>query len=315
MQIRTYDEVDPYDVYQLTLAAFGWGLVERWVRQSIRRDPRVLEGFAIYAVERGKLLAQVIPLRMSVRLTCGPEAIGAIAGVCSHPSVWGKGYARRLMKNAHEMYRELGLRISTLTTSRNIRGYRLYRKLGYVDLALFYRALRKVPAKRTGPEGIRLRKAHRRDLPIIQALFEQYTQDLYGWTLRSPKLLPFYVSREAKALDPFHVVARDGVAVGYVRTHPEEHVLLEEVIAPKARDFRAAVRLMEARSRDRIVTTGYVSSERDRDRYTSLGYDICGPIPPTTMAVSIDDNLRAQNVRRLFGGTQGRFAHYPTDDF
>jgi len=102
MQIRWYDEVDAHDVFRLNLAAFGHGLSEDWVRLARRRDPRVSDGYAIYAVEGPKPVAQVIPERMPVRLMSGPEVVGAVAGVCGHPGVWGRRYAAKLMERAGE---------------------------------------------------------------------------------------------------------------------------------------------------------------------------------------------------------------------
>lgn len=71
MKIVTYDEVDPLDVYRLTSMTFGWGLAESHVRRERREDPRCFEGYALYAVEDGRPLAQVIPFRMQVRLATG----------------------------------------------------------------------------------------------------------------------------------------------------------------------------------------------------------------------------------------------------
>lgn len=315
MQVRTYDEVDPFDVYQLTLAAFGSGLRERWVRLARRRDPRVLDEYAIYAVVRGRPVAQAIPLRMDLRLTSGIEPVGAIAGVCAHPSVWGRGYARRLMERAHEMYRERDLSIATLATSRNIRGYGLYRKLGYVDLAPFYRATRRVSRRTPRRSAVRLRKARRSDLPTVQALFDRYVRDLCGWTVRPAELLPLYVAWSADALDTFRLVLRDGVPVGYVCTAPKAQRLVEEAIVPDTGDFRAAILLLERRAPGGISTTGDLTAGRDLARFRGLGYAIAGPIPSTTMALSLEASRSTRSLPRAFGATRGRFAHYPTDDF
>lgn len=315
MRILTYDEVDPYEVYHLTLSAFGFGLSEKWVRHARRKDPRVIEEYAIYAVEGGRPLAQVIPLKMVVRLTTGVETVGGIAGVCSHPSVWGRGYARRLMAFAHGLYRERDFRIATLATSRNIRGYRLYRKLGYVDLAPFYRGTRRIVRKPARPQGIRLRKATRHDIPRIHALFERHVRNLCGWTIRPDSLLELYVSWEGSRLDPYRIALRDGVPIGYLQTDPKGHRLAEEVIVPRAEDFRAAMRFLETQAMRGIATTGDVSSNRDIRRFRDLGYDLSGPMPGTTMALALVPNLRTASLPRLFGAAAGRFVHYPTDDF
>jgi GNAT superfamily N-acetyltransferase len=189
MQVRTYEEVDPYEVYKLTMVTFRWPLTPKYVRHFLRRDPRRCDGYALYAVEHGRPVAQVVPLRMPVRLTNGVEGVGGVAGVCSLPSVWGRGFARGRIERAHDIYRELGLRITTLTTSRNIRGYGIYRKMGYVDLGDFFQASRTLPSGGRGRGGLRVRRASPRDLPEIQASFERYTADLLGWTERDPRLL------------------------------------------------------------------------------------------------------------------------------
>jgi len=315
MQVRTYDEVDPFDVYKLTLAAFGSGLRERWVRLARRRDPRVLDEYAIYAVVRGRPVAQVIPLRMDVRLTSGIEHVGGIAGVCSHPAVWGRGYARRLMEHAHEMYRARDLSIATLATSRNIRGYGLYRRLGYVDLVPFYRATRRVSRRTPRRSAVRLRKARRSDLPTIQTLFERYVRGLCGWSVRPVELLPLYVAWSADVLDSFRLVLRDGGPVGYLSTNPKAQRLVEEAIIPNPADFRVAVHILEGRAPGGVATTGDLAAARDVARFRALGYTIAGPIPSTTMALSLDGSRSTRSLPRAFGATLGRFVHYPTDDF
>src|SRR5207247_9115083 len=90
MRIVTYDEVDPRAVRQLCATAAGWDLPEDHIRKIRRVDPRCFDGFALYAVEEGKVVTQVIPFRMRVRLRSGEETVGAIAGVCSHPTRWAR---------------------------------------------------------------------------------------------------------------------------------------------------------------------------------------------------------------------------------
>ncbi len=315
MQIRTYDEVDPYQVYRLTMIAFGWPLTPEHVKDSLERDPRVLEGYGIYAVERGKVLSQVVPMRMPVRLSSGVETVGGIVGVCSLPTVWGQGYARRLMERAHEMYKELGLRISALTTSPNIRGYNIYRKMGYVDLASFYRGAKKLPQKRSKPKGVRIRKATRKDLANIQAFYERHVRGQYGWVRRDPALLPMRATRDPKALENYRIVERKGKATGYIRIPPGQSVLASEPVVPREADFNAAIRVLEAAEARAYASLGDASSDRDLNRYRAIGYDLYGPTLGTAMAAPLSSGLRARDLPGLFGGPQGRFVLYPTDGF
>ncbi len=254
-------------------------------------------------------------MKMAVRLISGVEEVGGLQGVCSHPSVWGQGYARRLVEHVHDRFRELGLRISTLTTSRNIRGYSVYRALGYVDLAPFYRGSRQVGPGRPRTEGTRIRAATTRDLPTIQRLFGTYVRGLCGWTVRHPEALPARAAWYPKFFARYRIVVRDGTAVGYLRTSPDEDLTFEEMIVPSMGDFRRAVAVMEARASGKMATTTWISCRKDRQRLRALGYDVDGPIGDTTMAVPLSRKLRARELPSLFGATTGRFAHYPSDDF
>src|SRR5947209_6031516 len=75
MRIVTYDEVDPRAVRQLCVTAAGWDVHEDHIRKIRRVDPRCFDGFALYAVEDGKVVTQVIPFRMRVRLLSGEETV------------------------------------------------------------------------------------------------------------------------------------------------------------------------------------------------------------------------------------------------
>ncbi|MGI0149167.1 MAG: GNAT family N-acetyltransferase, partial [Thermoplasmata archaeon] len=252
MKFLTYDEVDPDAVYRLMSTSFGWGgVTASAVQRERREDPRCFEGFAFYAVENGKPVAQVIPFRMRVRLATGIETIGAIAGVCSHPAKWGQGYARRTMERAHEWFREEGLRIAALTTSRNIRGFGLYRKMGYTELGPFFRAYRTLPRKRLRPKGIRLRKARRGDLPLIVRLFGASTRGLLGWTVRSVEEFRASLTWNSRSIHRYRIVLRGGMPVAYFRTLASNDVLFDELVAPRGEDFRATLELLEAESRSR----------------------------------------------------------------
>lgn len=315
MRIRTYDEVDPFEIHKLTLASFGWAAPESRMRRAIREDPRVLDGYGRYIVERGRVLAQVVPLKMPVRLTSGVETIGGVAAVCSLPEVWGRGYIRRLMEHVHDLYRREGIRISALTTSRNIRGYGVYRKLGYVDLAPFYRATKRIRRRPSPPEGVRLRTPRRRDVPRIQALFREFARPFYGWTERDAMFLGGEQIWFDRPLDRFRLMYHGGELVGYFRTVPGEEDFTQEYALRRSADLRAAVRAVEAKARFGFSNVAPLTAAADLARFRRLGYGIVGPTPGKAMAVPLVTELRARDIPRLFGVPQGRFLLYPTDSF
>lgn len=315
MPIRTYDEVDPFEIHKLTLASFGWTSPESRMRRQIRQDPRVMDGYGRYVVERGRVLAQVLPLKMAVRLTTGVETVGGIAAVCSLPEVWGRGHIRRLMDHVHELYRQEGIRIATLTTSRNIRGYGVYRKLGYVDLAPFYRAAKRIRVRPSPPKDVRLRVPRARDVPRIQGLFREFARPFCGWTERDPTFLGGEQVWFDRILDRFRLVYRGGELVGYLRIIPGEEDFTQEYVLTRSADFRAAVRAVEARTRFGFSNAAPMTTAADLARFRRLGYDIVGPTPLKAMALPLVRGLRGKELPRLFGVPQGRFLLYPTDAF
>ena len=314
MRVRTYDEIEPLEAFRLSFLTFGSAWDEAKVRRVRAHDRTYLEEFAVYAEERGRVLAQVVPRRLAVRTTSGVEEIGGLAAVCSHPAVWGRGFARRLMEATHNRFRELGLRMSALTTSRNIRGYGVYARLGYADLAPFQQAMRQV-TRRTAPKGYRLRAARRSDFSTIHRLYRTQTRRMLGWTERPEQALEWAVIRTRDYLEKYRIVLRDGKAVGYLRTRPHDGITMEEVVAPNAQDFRAAVALIEAKAEAGIATVNWITAGSDAARFRNLGYTVEGPFPDTTMAVSLVKEIRTIDLPRRFGGSSGKFVQYPTDDF
>lgn len=314
MQVRSFDEIDPAEAVRLSAVAFGGSLTESEIRRIHRRDPRYASGPAVYAVERGRVLAQVIPMRFPVRLATGVETVGGLQGVCSLPSVWGRGYTRRLIEHVHEQFRADGLQISTLTASKNTRGYRVYAGLGYVDLAPFYRGTRRVPKDGRTPGGLRIRKARKEDLPRMHALYARATRGLLGWTERAPVELPAAFTTFPWFRGRYRVAERAGHIVGYLRSRPGDAALMEEVLTARAADFRDMVAAMEAQVRGGIATANWITCRRDVARFRRLGYRI-DPIGDTTMAVALTHDANTSELPRLFGGTTGRFVQYPSDDF
>ena len=320
MQIRTYEEVDPREVFRLTMLAFGWRLTPDLVRHFLRRDPATVPGYAFYAVEMGHVMAQAVPMLMNVRLTTGVEQVGGVAGVCSLPSVWGRGYARRLMTHTHGFFREQGVGLSTLTTSRNIRGYRIYRRMGYVDLARLPLGVRSLSPRTTRPVGMGFRKVRRDDLPRLQTFFAQYVRGHLGWTERDPRRLACSAAWDSHVLDRYRMVMRNGRPVGYVHrssggwTRGAEVVVSEETIVPVKEDFRATVRALEAKAKGPFAAVDATGSRRDQGWYRSLGYRLDDSLPATVMALPLDGR-RPKDAPRLFGGPQGKFVMHATDWF
>jgi hypothetical protein len=138
---------------------------------------------------------------------------------------------------------------------------------------------------------------------------------MLGWTERPAELLTWVLRENRDYLSKYRILLGRGKAVGYLRTRPEDGVTMEEVVAPEPRDFQAAVALMESRLRHGMATVNWITADEDVARFRKIGYAVDGPIPDTTMALSLDEKIRTTDLPRLFGGPSGRFVQYPTDDF
>jgi hypothetical protein len=138
---------------------------------------------------------------------------------------------------------------------------------------------------------------------------------MLAWTERPERALEWAVIRTRDYLEKYRIILRGGNAVGYLRTRPDDGITMEEVVAPNAMDFRAAVKLMEAKAETGIATVNWITARSDAARFRSLGYTVDGPFPDTTMAISLVKETRTNVLPRRFGGTSGKFVQYPTDDF
>src|SRR3989442_5471661 len=112
MRVRTYDEIDPLAAFRLGVVSFGSAWDEAKVRRVRAHDRTYLEEFALYAEERGRVLAQVVPRRLAVRTTSGVEEIGGLAAVCAHPAERGRAFPRRVMEANQQRCIELDLAVS-----------------------------------------------------------------------------------------------------------------------------------------------------------------------------------------------------------
>lgn len=135
MEFREYSAVDPRDVLALNMLALGFHLDEDRMAAAREHDRRLEPYLALYAVEDGKAIGQVGAMCITLETTEGPQQFGALWAVATHPDHTRKGVASQLIEQVHGRFRDRGLRYSYLTTSRSLVAHRVYRLLGYEDLA------------------------------------------------------------------------------------------------------------------------------------------------------------------------------------
>src|SRR2546428_14181812 len=119
--------------------------------------------------------------------------------------------------------------------------------------------------------GYGLRAVRRSDMSTIHRLYRTQTRRMLGWTERPEQALEWAVIRTRDYLEKYRIVLRDGKAVGYLRTRPHDGITMEEVVAPNAQDFRAAVALIEAKAEAGIATVDWLNAGAGCARIRKLG--------------------------------------------
>jgi ribosomal protein S18 acetylase RimI-like enzyme len=132
--ILEYDSVDPAGVLSLNMTSLDYALTLERVALIRRLDPRPFPLYGVYAIEDEIVVGQVLVYRLPMMTIEGPEHVGGICAVCTHPAFSGRGIASRLMDAAHERMRLACMRYSTLGTTRHRSAYSLYLRLGYEDV-------------------------------------------------------------------------------------------------------------------------------------------------------------------------------------
>lgn len=200
-------------------------------------------------------------------------------------------------------------------TSPNIRGYGIYSRMGYIDLSPFYLATRRLPSHRPTPEGLRLRKATRRDLPLIQSAYNRSVEGMMGWAARNPGALAATSHLYPEVLGQFRIVLWRGEVAGYTRAPKGNEAMAEELVVSKDRPHKSVLQTLEAGWKSEYAIVRGVTDMGERRRLKAAGYDLHHPTIFTDMALHLRRRIRQRDLRILFGLAQGRFVHYRTDWF
>ncbi len=156
MRIRTWDELsDSQQAGRIAVevGAFSWYASDRLVAAD-RAHRSTSDFVALYAVERGEVVAQVAAGRVPFRTPAGPVEVSAIRTVTTRVDAARRGWARRLLEEAHAREAEAGRAYALLWTSPAWYAHHLYTELGYRDVWASPLALRRFLRPR-GPNPFR----------------------------------------------------------------------------------------------------------------------------------------------------------------
>jgi GNAT superfamily N-acetyltransferase len=143
--------------------------------------------FAVYAVERGRILSRIETVWLTLATTRGPETVVGIADVLTRPEAIGHGLARALLEEVHRRETRLGRRWALLWTQSSWGAHHLYESLGYRDIFSPPVALRRISDPGPGmPKGYRWTVARVGDLVRLEQLLTEGTRDRWGLVPRYP---------------------------------------------------------------------------------------------------------------------------------
>ncbi|MFX0052569.1 MAG: GNAT family N-acetyltransferase [Candidatus Hodarchaeota archaeon] len=184
MKIVEYNEVDPLDVLQLNLLGLDFALTPERVKLIRQHDPRAFPFFALYSVIDGVITGQVGVFRLPMVSTEGPEDVGGVWAVCTHPCYSRRGIASRLLQEAHERMRDEGLRFSTLGTSTYRTAHLLYLKQKYQDVFFSTSIILHRSEVLASNKSLHVEQATYEKLPLADNLFREVSSNHLGFTRR-----------------------------------------------------------------------------------------------------------------------------------
>ena len=252
MEILVYDEVDPLEVLQLNLLGLEFALTPKRVRLIRHKDPRVFPFFALYASIKSVLVGQVGVFKLPMVSIEGPEDVGGVWAVVTHPSYKRQGIAKRLLTEAHERMRGVGLRFSTLGTSSFRVAYSLYLSQGYQSLFS--------SASILITRSILLRKETRmtatqstsEQLNLVDDLFRKVSVDRLGFTRRFEQFISVMVQIGEIALGRIEekniwLLWKDNELVGYFFVVISDSILnvIDILLSPNINIVSAITSLVE----------------------------------------------------------------------
>lgn len=306
MKIVEYDNVDPLEALHLNLMGLGFALAPERAALIRRLDARPFPFFALYAIEDGIVAAQVGVFRLPMVSTEGPEDVGGVWAVCTHPAFGGRGLAARLLGEAHARMRAAGLRFSTLGTSRYRVAYALYRRQGYEDVVVSVSALarRETACRNT---SLRAERAGTERFHLADELFGQVAAGRLGFARRHRPFIPAMVAAGEVDANEIWLLWDSSELAGYALARAAEAVLTVSDLL--LRETTNVVEAVAALAQETPTPYVRVAATRPSEvaSLRNAGYQLAQPDWSTFMIKPLSPRVTAEDARRLFGIGTDRF--------
>lgn len=317
MRIATYDEVDPEQVMLLSLICFGWPFSPEAAGLMRRFDRRTSDYLGVYALDdSGRPVSQVIVLHIETKTRDGVEKVAGIAGVGTLPGHARRGLSTALMKKAHELTRDRGMRLSILLTSASLVAHEMYTKLGYTRIATFDRGIKRLTKVKPQRSNVKLRKFKLDDAEPLDRAFASQTKDCLGFVCRQPKFLAMKVRSHQSSAEKIEVASMGRRIVGYARVDSDkDRVEVEELVAIDDSARHAILDAIERKSKAKWIVCSALCDRRLSSLYESRRFRIYEPGWGRVMVACVDGSLSGEEMAKLYGVGDGRFIIYASDTF
>lgn len=315
MRILHYDEVDPVEAFQLNINALWWALTPTRAESYIKYDNRWSDDSFLFAVDKGKIVSQVIGLRIPTKTVDGEELILGVAGVATHPSYSRKGASTMLMKELHDRSREEGVRMAFLLTRASFVAYELYERMGYRDAVGFPRCTKRYVRKKKPKKSV-LRKFKKKDVAELDKIFKRCTRDLYGHVLRQEKYFDWRLKISDSLKSLIYVVETPSGIGGYIIKRPSgKDMFVEEVVIPSKRNMDRVFNELEREEKGDYITVFPLAGKKQEDYIESRGYRMDRLSWGRCMVAPIVSNLTYKEIWRLYQFKEGNFCLLELDEF
>lgn len=304
MKIVEYDDADSLGILHLNLLSLGFALTPERAAQIRRLDARPFPFFALYAVEDEIVAGQIGVFRLPMVTTEGPEDVGGVWAVCTHPAFGGRGIATRLMAEAHARMRAAGLRFSTLGTSRHRRAYSLYRRQGYEDAVISGSAL---APREKALRDTRLQAglAGRERLHLADVFFRRTAAGRLGFARRHEPFVPALVEIGDVDAHALWLLWQGDDIAGYALAKVADSVLrVSDLLLREGVDAAGAVAAL-ARQTNAPYLQVNVYRPSEAASLQHAGYQLARPDWSTFMIKPLTPEATTDDARHLFGmGTE-----------
>ncbi len=317
MKIVTYDEIEPEDAMLIDEVCFGLPSTPEKVKLVRRLDNCSSDYYGIYALDDdGKAVSQVVVLHIDTQTREGQEKVAGIEAVATLPGQLRRGVSTALMRRAHELARQRGIRMAFLLTSSSLVAHGMYVKLGYTTLATFDRGYKRIAGKTGKQRRVQLRKFNVGAAERLDELFSSQTRDRLGFIHRQARFIAMIVKTHQVTPEKVKIAYSGEKVVGYVRMDSEADVVsTNEIVGVDNSTRHNVLDEVERQPHARWAHCYALCDARISQLYQSRGYHLHKPGFGRVMAASVDGSLTSDEIARLYGTDEKLFVIYSSDGF